>query len=338
VVEVSVSEGRVKVELPNGETAFVEPGQRLRFDSKTQKVKELKVTSAMEKQLAEVVAADDAATSVENKAMVPAVGGSPSAPPMLTAQGTPRTLPRLSPQEARSRQVSAPSTLQADELEPLPNLSKPSEPIAQAQPQIVIPAPDDVWPTIGGGEVIRGVPPRREGAPAAVSQPGPQPVTKVEVIAPPPASQPNEWVEAPVPAKPDAEEWAALPPKANEPQQSGVARLSEDDVAAPAPAPAPAVTVTPKSKGSNKGGLLAQFLAKADQSLTQGNCQQFEPGLQDIADDAQHTAQTEFARVLRARCFDSQMRPRQAMNEYAKYLSEYPKGRFVDEAHQALGE
>ncbi|MFT3706887.1 MAG: FecR domain-containing protein [Archangium sp.] len=336
VVEVSVSEGRVKVELPNGETAFVEPGERLRFDSKTQKVKELKVTPTMEKQLAEVVAADDAATSVENKAMVPAVGGSPSAPPMLTAQGTPRTLPRLSAQEARSRQVNAPntSTMQADELEPLPNLSKPSEPIAQAQPQIIVPAPDDVWPTIGGGEVIRGVPPKREGAPSTV-----QPPTKVEVIAPPPVSQPNEWAEVPASAKPDAEEWAALPPAQKaEPQQSGVARLSEDDVA-PAPALAPAVTVTAKKEKTNgKGGLLAQFLAKADQSLTQGNCQQFEPGLQDIADDAQHTAQTEFARVLRARCFDSQMRPRQAMNEYSKYLSEYPKGRFVDEAHQALGE
>jgi hypothetical protein len=32
------------------------------------------------------------------------------------------------------------------------------------------------------------------------------------------------------------------------------------------------------------------------------------------------------------------MRPRQAMNEYRKYLELHPRGKFATEAHQALGD
>jgi hypothetical protein len=99
---------------------------------------------------------------------------------------------------------------------------------------------------------------------------------------------------------------------------------------APAPAPAPA-----KSIGKD---LEAIFMGRAEESLEKGTCDRFLLGLEDIAMDAQRTARTEQARVLRARCFDSQMRPRQAINEYRKYLEEYPSGRFTAEAHQALGE
>ena len=334
VVEVSVSEGRVKIELPNGETSFVEPGQRLRFDTRTEKVKQLKVAPAMEKQLAEVVAADDAVTAVEGKAIGPAVGGSPSAPPMLTAQGTPRSLPRLSADEARARQVQAPAPLQPDELTPLPAMNKEPAAPAAGQTTVVIEAPPDVWPSIGGGEVIRGVPARRESAPA------PAPVAAPVVAAPPIASQPSEWAEAP---KPDESEWSALPAKA--PAQTA-ARLSEDDAAAVAPAPAPApaaappvVAVVVANKRLGDRDLEAQFLAKADESVAKGGaCERFLLGLEEIAQDAQRSSRSEVARVLRARCFDVQMRPRQAMGEYRKYLEEYPRGKFAAEAHEALGD
>lgn len=80
------------------------------------------------------------------------------------------------------------------------------------------------------------------------------------------------------------------------------------------------------------------FLQRAEDSIEKGTCDRFLLGLEDIALDAERNARSEQARVLRARCFDTQMRPRQAMNEYRKYLEAYPRGRFSAEAHQALGE
>lgn len=286
VVEVSVSEGKVRVELPSGDTTFVEQGQRLRFDTKSAKTKRLKLSAAGERDLAEVAAVDDATTAAEGRAIVAAVGGAPSAPPMIAAQGTPRSLPRLSPSEAKSRQVAPPAPLTAEELEPMPKAVEPVQVASPPKVDVLVEAPVDVWPTVGGGEIIRGVPPKRE------------PETKVEVEAPP-ATQPTEW--APLPAV--------------------------------APAPAPVVKPAVVAKD-----LEAIFMGRAEESIEKGTCDRFLLGLEDIAMDAQHTARTEQARVLRARCFDSQMRPRQALNEYRKYLEEYPSGRFNAEAHQALGE
>ncbi|MFZ5438414.1 MAG: FecR domain-containing protein [Myxococcota bacterium] len=316
VVEVSVSEGRVRVDLPNGEQAFVDAGQRLRFDTRALKSRKLKLTASVERELSEVAAVDDATTAAENRAIVAAVGGAPSAPPMVVAQGTPRSLPRLSPAEAKSRIVTPPAPLVTDELVPLPKVEAAPAPVEekrveQPKTEVVIEAPADVWPTLGGGEVVRGVPPKRE-------------------FEPPPASQPSEWAEAP---KPRADEWAALPaakaepPPAQAPAPVPVAVKLSDD------APAPAATAKPIAKD-----LESIFLGRAEESLEKGTCDRFLLGLEDIALDAQRSARTEQARVLRARCFDSQMRPRQSMNEYRKYLEEYPQGRFVTEARQALGE
>ncbi len=298
-VEVSVSEGRVRVELPSGESVFVEPGQRLRFDSKTQRSKRLGLTAVTERELSELSAVADATTTVEKSAVVAAVGGSPSAPPMLTAQGTPRSLPRLSPTEARARQVAPPVVATAPEV---------PKKIEQGKTELIVEGPGEVWPTLGGGEIVRGVPAPRE----PVSQPAPVEV----VVQPPPVSSPTEWAEAP---KPNEEEWAALPAPAPAPS---AARLSDEPVQG---------KVMPKD-------LEMIFLQRAEDSIGKGTCDRFLLGLEDIAQDNERTARTEQARVLRARCFDTQMRPRQAMNEYRKYLESYPQGRFAPEAHQALGE
>ena len=80
------------------------------------------------------------------------------------------------------------------------------------------------------------------------------------------------------------------------------------------------------------------FMQRAEDSLDKGTCDRFLLGLEDIALDAERNPRSEQARALRARCFERQMRPRQAMNEYRKYLEAYPRGRFSAEAHQALGE
>jgi len=187
-----------------------------------------------------------------------------------------------------------------EEKQPEPVVAAP---VVEKKPEVVVEAPVDIWPSIVGGEVIRGVPPRRE---------------------PTPASQPSEWSAPPAA---DAAEWNALP-AAPAPAPAPAARLNEEE-------PAPAVTVTKKSPAKD---LEAIFMSRAEESVTAGTCDRFLLGLEEIAQDAQRTARTEQARVLRARCFDTQMRPRQAMSEYRKYLEEYPRGQFATEAHTALGE
>lgn len=309
-VEVSVTEGRVRVELPTGESTFVEPGQRLRFDSKTQRSKRLKLSPANERELAEITAVADATTSVEQRTVVAAVGGTPSAPPMLTAQGTPRSLPRLTAVEARARQVSPPVVEQPKE---------------QPKTEVIVEGPAEVWPTLGGGEIVRGVPAPRE----PVSQPA-----QVEV---PPVSQPTEWAEAP---KPSVEEWAPLPvPVAQAPAPAAAAPVTPSGVEGRATTSVARLTDESGPSKVMAYDLEMIFLQRAEDSIVKGsNCDRFLLGLEDIALDAERNARSEQARVLRARCFDTQMRPRQAMNEYRKYLEAYPRGRFSAEAHQALGE
>lgn len=302
-VEVSVTEGKVRVELQNGEQLFVEPGQRLRIDSHSLKTKRLKVSAAAARELGEIAAVADATASVEGRAMVAAAGGTPSSPPMVVAQGSPRTLPRLSPAESRARQVTAPPSMTSEELTPLP---KPTTETPKTE--VVVEAPVDVWPTLGGGDVVRGVPPRREAEPV---------------------SQPTEWAAAPTPAVQD-DEWAELPVKS-------VARLNEEEPE-PTPKPVAAPPVAQKTVKPLATDLEAIFMQRADDALSKGGCDRFLLGLEDIAQDGQRSVRSEYARVLRARCFDSQLRPRQAMNEYRKYVDEYPRGQYLGEARHALGQ
>jgi hypothetical protein len=293
-VEVAVSEGRVRVELPSGEATVVDAGQRLRFEAKTQRMKRLRLSPANERELSEVAAVADAATSVEQRAVVPAAGGKPSAPPMLAAQGASRSLPRLSVEEARSRQVAAP-VVEA----PAPAAAPAVE---EKKLDVVIEEPDGIWPSIGGGEVVRGMP--------AMRQPEPQ-------VEAPPVSQPAEWAEAP---KAAVDEWSAMP----RPEPQSAAKLAEEPaVTAPAP---------PARKS-----LEAVFLDRAAASVEQGTCERFLAGLEDLAAE-EKGPRAEQARVLRARCFDAQMRPRQAVAEYRRYLEAWPQGRFAAEAQQAIGD
>lgn len=325
-LEVAVSSGRVRVELAAGDSVLVDAGQRVRLDAKTGKPQRTKLTPAFTRELDEVTAVAEATTAVENRAVVAATGGArPSAPPMVTAQGAPRTLPRLDPKEAKARQVQLPPEVQLspDELAPMPKKAE-EEPVVVARrlepaTEVEVEAPGNSWPSLAGGS-SRGVPPQRDVAQSLAPQaeapratPGPDEAAEWEALPKPQPAHKN-----------DAAEWAALPQQQQEPE-APKARLKDE--------PEPVVRAQPLAKD-----LETIFMQRAEASLEKGGCDRFLVGLEDIAQDDTRDSRTELARVLRARCFDVSLRPRQALNEYRKYLEEYPRGRYAGEARQALGE
>ncbi len=309
--EVAVSEGRVRVEVPGHDDVFVGLGERLLLDARG-KVTRGKVTAALTKELDEVAAVADATMAVETQAVVAASGGQQSAPPLLSAQGTPRTLPRLDSKTARSRQVSLPP----DALASAPSTEQPVQqrdevPVVQrVEPKIdvVIEEPPEVWPSmVPGGKATFS---KREPMPAA----------------PPDAT---EWASLPAAVEPVPVPVPAVVPvqTAVEPKQSKL--RDEPEV----------VAAVPARQGSKPlaRDLESLFMEHAEAALGQGTCERFQVGLEDLAQDAQRTPRTELARIFRARCFALELRPRQAINEYRKYLEEYPRGRFLEEARDAVG-
>ncbi len=180
---------------------------------------------------------------------------------------------------------------------------------AQPEPQVEVPnGPGTVFPSLAGG------------------------YTRVEpMVVPAPTAAPaqpsdSEWASAPVALAPVTVQPVAVE-VAKPAEPAGSARLSEHDDEAP-------VNAAPAKVGARS--LEQLFLERAQASVEKGTCERYLVGLEDLALDQGDSAQ--LARVLRARCFDAQLRPRQATAEYLKYLQVFPKGRFVDEARAAVGQ
>ena len=186
-------------------------------------------------------------------------------------------------------------------------------------------------------DVLRSAPAPADEAPVAEA-----PITQriephTELVVEPPAPA------APEPPNQTETEWA-LPPAA-------LARREQAAPAARAEEPGAEgewATLGP-SAGLRRSGKLVEaerpvtgdletiFMHRAEAALDKGGCGRFLVGLEDIAQDDTRNPRSELARVLRARCFNLELRPRQAINEYRKYLEEYPRGRFVFEAKEAIG-
>ncbi len=179
--------------------------------------------------------------------------------------------------------------------------------------------PGTAFPSQAGGLVPGGIPPPPEteapvsDAPVLVLPTYPEPAgtprpVSTEKSAP---SQPQEW---------NTQAVNALPPVPSA-------------TVAPAPLP-PSEAVNTGAKGN----LEQKFLARAAQAVQKADCLPMVEGLEDIASDTQRSVKSETARVLIARCLEASNKPRQAVLQFRKYLSEYPTGAHVAEAKVALGE
>lgn len=306
--EIAVAEGRVAVEFVNGINEFVDAGTALRVDHKGRVSRGRRVAPQLKTELDELMAVADATTAVETQsAVVAATGGRASAPPLVAVQGPSRTLPRLDPAQSRARQVQLPPEALGLTPSSSPNVVSPAAQPAEVQTQRLEPTtqlevegPPQTRPA--GGTEEWALPPQAQ--------------------APQPQQAAAPTVVVATPARTEADEWASLPAPA---PQSSPARLVDG----------PVVTATPKPTPRD---LESVFLERATAALEGGGCDRYLPGLEELALDGSRGERAERARVLRARCYAAQLRPRQAVNEYRKYLEEHPRGRFAEEAMEALGE
>ncbi|XXF76422.1 FecR domain-containing protein [Myxococcaceae bacterium GXIMD 01537] len=192
------------------------------------------------------------------------------------------------------------------------------------------------------------------GIPASQPVPQPRPAARPDStvaarpVAPPPAPIPSPatppegiaetptLVEAPplpTPVAPEPEpDFAPYPPAPPSQAQAIVAPSPAGVGDAFVPrngwAPQPNVALP---RGSDQ-----RFLQHARAQLKASTCESFLAGLAEIAERSPVREFREQARYLRARCFEEKLAPQAASAEYQRYLREFPRGQYVEEARAAL--
>lgn len=315
VVEVVVAEGRVAIEPPEGEPLSLGAGERVRFERGQWKPLRGAATLA---QLAEL---NDLST-----------------PPLIEAKGAPRApAAGQMPAGAIARRDERAATQQQGQV--IGVATTPDEAPASKHPEGLLPRKS----AVPHGQAT--VWPSQVAAPAEAPAPAPEPQQPQEPqfedkasVWPSFGGGPTQY-EPRVKVAPAPTHQAAgtpTPPDELPPVETYV------PPAAPTPAPAPAAAA-PAPKAAPKGeapptDLEAIFLQKAERGLEKGICERHLLGLQEIAADPSHNERSEKARMLRARCYDSRVRPDLSEIEYRRYLEVWPKGRFAEEARKALAE
>ena len=238
---------------------------------------------------------------------------------------------RTSLSKADKKELAGIAEAEAAAAPPPPPPMPAPEPVRQ---EPVAPRASAVVPATGGPSVDElgplPLPVRTAPAPAAAAQP-----ERLEVAAapPPPPSKPDmtglsvpllalplEAVKKPAPSAPGFADWPAE--KAAEP------------VAAPTPASPNASKLSGEELPLDHEAI---FLTKADRALVKGGCERFMVGLEEIASDPKQSPRAEKARIMRARCFDMQMKTKETENEYRRYVRDYPNGVFLEEARAVMG-
>lgn len=231
---------------------------------------------------------------------------------------------RTSLSKADKRELAGIAEAAPEALPPPPPPVPAPEPVRQAP---VNPRAAAVVPATGG--MVDELAP----LPLPVRAPAPQPEpVQVAMAAPPPPAPPS---------KPDMTGLSvpllALPLEAVKPAPPVFADWPTDKKVAAAPAPTPASPNASKLTGEElPEDWEAIFMTKADRSLAKGGCERFMIGLDEIASDPKRGPRAEKARIMRARCFDMQMKTKETENEYRRYVRDYPNGVFLEEAQAVM--
>ncbi len=347
-VEVTVAEGKVLVEPPEGEGLSLMGGERVRFERGGWKPIRGAATAA---QLAEL--------------------NDFSEPPLIEAAGIPRTpaagvmpataIARRDDSTARKGAAAIQPSAQVIGValtpEPVPSQTEANLPKKPAVPDgqatvwpahvgaLKAPAPTaeeeapqleekaSIWPSFGGGPTTYEprVLKRKQKSPAE------SPVVEPKAADVVPLYQ--REAERPVAAVADDTpvEFGEWPQAASPPAPKPEPVVAADT--RPVPLPSKVRSVAPralKNEAMLPEDLEALFLQRAERGLERGICERYLLGLQEIAADTSRNDRSEQARILRARCFDARVRPDLSEIEYRRYLEVWPRGRHSDEARKAI--
>lgn len=299
VTRVEVAEGQVRVEAPGGSVLRVAAGEAVEVSKKGTRVDRKGLSVAQAQAL--VVSPPPMVV-----ATTPAAGGKAPAPAEQAA--TQQRLARVLRQEAEDEQL-------AKAIDPAP--------AAAAKPK---PAQADAWSqwAVETAAAEQQQPPAPQPAPAPPAQPQVQ-------------QGPQAWETQAqgTPLSPE-DEWAPLPANAQPVQPVQVVPPPSAMPGAPTYAQGPNGLTQVETIPVDVEGI---FVRRAERALSKGRCERYLLGLSELAVDVQQRPElASRSRILRARCFDSKLRPDLAEPEYRRYLSDFPMGPFSAEAQAALAE
>ena len=304
---VAVAEGRVRVEVEGQPTRLVGAGERVELNAREQTLKHAPVSEPDQRAFAAL-----------------------SVPPPL-AQGD--TAPTAEAVSAVALAMEPPSAHSAD--------------------AVATPAPTTEAPSKKKPAVATQLKSREKRQQVASTSPRTRGKLQERVESASPPVEPSAHAKAVAEATP-ALESATVPPEtdldqdfAPYPAQSVTESLPPETAQAPVPPlVAAAEPERPAKDRKHKEPLIPmalmssnadeRFLGYARLQLNPRTCESFLVGLEEIAQRSPREAHREQARYLRARCFEEKRQPRAAQAEYRQYLNEFPRGRYVREAHTAL--
>ena len=304
---VAVAEGRVRVEVEGQPTRLVGAGERVELNAREQTLKHAPVSEPDQRAFA--------ALSVP-----PPLAQGDTAP---TAEAVSAVAPVMEPPSARSADAVAtlaPTTEAPSEKRPAVATQLKSR---EERQQVASTAPRTRRNL--QERVESASPPAEPSAPAkAVAEATP---ALEGATAPPETDLDQDF--APYPAQSVTE---SLPPEtAQAPVPPLVAAAEPERPAKDRKHKEPLIPMALMSSNADE-----RFLGYARLQLNPRTCESFLVGLEEIAQRSPREAHREQARYLRARCFEEKRQPKAAQAEYRQYLNEFPRGRYVREAHTAL--